>query len=459
MSLLLKKYMNGEAGIRELLVLSLPMIVSQASMSMMLFTDRYLLASLGKEYPPASMAGGFSAFMLSIFFTGLLAYINPLVAQYSGAGKRNYCLKVLIQGTLIIALVSPLIWLAGQAWIGSYFDWAGITEGQKKLAISYFSIVNAGTFFMLLNTALSSFFNRAGLPRVVMVVNLLGMLLNIPLNIHLIAHGFSGYFKEIEGAALATVLSYSSMTLVYLSYLGFSRVGTSFLKEGVSFLPDREVLLKIFRFGGPTGGEFFLLFFAFNTFVTLFQSYGPDEALAMTITFNWDIIALMPLWGLNLGIMSMVGRYMGAGKVDLALRATWSGVRVASALTLCTAFAFLVFTEPLIEVFLPVLPEETLAGIMALSTKMLRLVAFYCLATAVNMVFTATLRASGDTRWCLLISIAANWSMLGLTFLSIRVWKWSPEATWLLFVGTVVIEAMMFYMRFLSGKWKAIRVV
>ena len=174
----MKRYFSGEAGISELLRVSLPMIVSQASSSLMLFTDRYLLAPLGKEYPPASMAGGFSSVLLSIFFMGLLGYINPLVSQYLGAGKKHYGVRVLSQGILVVLCVFPVILLAGRFGIEPYFDWADIADDQKILALQYFSIVNFGNVFMLSNTVLSSFFTGTGHSRLVMICNVFGLLLN-----------------------------------------------------------------------------------------------------------------------------------------------------------------------------------------------------------------------------------------------------------------------------------------
>src|SRR3990167_9335913 len=88
---------SGPGGIQELLKISFPIIISQASVSLMLFTDRLLLTSLGKEYPSASMVAGFFCFIWQVFFVGMLNYINPLVAQYLGAEKKDRCFGVLGQ--------------------------------------------------------------------------------------------------------------------------------------------------------------------------------------------------------------------------------------------------------------------------------------------------------------------------------------------------------------------------
>ena len=116
----------GSGGIKELLGIALPMIVAQASSSLMMFTDRYLLTALGKVYPVAAMAGSFFAFSCSLFFIGLLSYITPLVAQYLGAKQRHHCLNVLTQGVLFSIVVSPIVHLLG-VWLAPiYFSFAKI---------------------------------------------------------------------------------------------------------------------------------------------------------------------------------------------------------------------------------------------------------------------------------------------------------------------------------------------
>ena len=85
----LKKKEAKAGGVRELLIVSVPIMISQGAYSLMLFTDRFLLAPLGKEYPACSMLGGFVSTLWVILFMGILNYCNPLIAQYIGAGKKN----------------------------------------------------------------------------------------------------------------------------------------------------------------------------------------------------------------------------------------------------------------------------------------------------------------------------------------------------------------------------------
>ena len=75
--------------LRELFRLSLPMVVSQGSFAVMIFTDRWFMSHLDAAHIAATLGGGVaSAFCLSLFI-GLITYANALVAQYYGAGATG----------------------------------------------------------------------------------------------------------------------------------------------------------------------------------------------------------------------------------------------------------------------------------------------------------------------------------------------------------------------------------
>ncbi len=86
---------------------------------------------------------------------------------------------------------------------------------------------------------------------------------------------------------------------------------------------------RLFRFGLPAGVEPFLNWFAFNVFVQIMHSYGPDTAAAATIAFNWDSIAFIPMLGLGIAATSLIGQYIGAKDYDGAERAVYLILRVA----------------------------------------------------------------------------------------------------------------------------------
>ena len=94
-------------GLREMLAIALPMVVSQACETVLIFTDRLFLSRLGSVPMSAAMAGGLTSFMLMTFFIGLTGYATALVAQYLGAGRKGHCELVLSQAVFLSFLATP----------------------------------------------------------------------------------------------------------------------------------------------------------------------------------------------------------------------------------------------------------------------------------------------------------------------------------------------------------------
>ncbi|NLK40424.1 MAG: multidrug transporter MATE, partial [Planctomycetes bacterium] len=71
MTKLLERHLEGPGGIRQMVAIALPMVVSNACETVMTFTDRLFLSRLGPEFMSAAMAGGLASFSLMTFFLGL----------------------------------------------------------------------------------------------------------------------------------------------------------------------------------------------------------------------------------------------------------------------------------------------------------------------------------------------------------------------------------------------------
>lgn len=455
---LVSNHWNGPGGIRELLGVSLPVIIAQASSSLMMFTDRYLLTALGKVYPASSMAGAFFTLCSTLFFIGLLTYVTPLVAQYLGAKQRHRCIEVLAQGILFSICITPIVHILASYLAPIYFNWSKIPIEESKLAKEYIEVLLWGNIFVFINVVFSGYFSGLGRSYVVMTTNLISLLINVPLTYYLIHQTDIPFINGVKGAATGTVISSAFGTLCFLSFL-LKESNLRLLFSNIKRI-NLAILGKLLKFGSPTGLEFFLAFFAFNLAVMLFHSYGANEGLAVTIALNWDLLAFLPLWGLNIGLMSLTGRYLGAKKIELAQRTTFSGTKISYAIAIIYSLSFIFFRRSMVTMFLPEdLSSEDLNYLLPLTEAMLGWVAFYVFANATALVFSAPLRASGDTKWCMWTTIIVDWMCCILVFISVRLWHLEPINTWIIFVGSICIYSILITKRFIDGRWKSLSVI
>jgi len=82
-------------------MVALPMVISQASNTAMVFINRVMVSRLGDLHLAAVMSGGFLQITVTAFFVGLLGYVNAIVAQYSGAGRLDKCASSAFQSFLV----------------------------------------------------------------------------------------------------------------------------------------------------------------------------------------------------------------------------------------------------------------------------------------------------------------------------------------------------------------------
>ena len=68
------------ASLRAILIIALPMVVSQASETINLFVDRLFLSRLGEAYLAGAMSGGLTAFTGFSLFAAAVGYVNAITA-------------------------------------------------------------------------------------------------------------------------------------------------------------------------------------------------------------------------------------------------------------------------------------------------------------------------------------------------------------------------------------------
>ena len=222
------------------------------------------------------------------------------------------------------------------------------------------------------------------------------------------------------------------------------------------FRPD--IMKRLLRFGIPAGTELFLNVFAFNLFVQLMHSMGPDVAAAVTITFNYDAVAFVPMVGLGIAVTSLVGRQMGGGNPEGARKATFLSLRVGYSYAAFMMLVFVFGAPYLVDVFSSGFgPEDT--DLIMLARSMVRLAALYTLADITQLVFAGALRGAGDTKAAMYISVSMHWLLAVASIIMIRFLKVPPLQMWIFFIGFVIVLGIMIFLRFKSGRWKDINVI
>jgi MATE family multidrug resistance protein len=354
------------------------------------------------------------------------------------------------QGLVMIVMSAPFLTLI-TFLVAGIFEGMGHEPEQVQLERTYYLILMSGVLVTLAKVCISSYFAGIGRTRVVMICDVFGLAVNVPLS-YVMVFGKAGFPElGIVGAGISTVVStILALGLFVVFYLHKEhREKFAVLK---SFRLDMKILRRFWRLGFPSGLELFLNVAAFNLFLLMFQSYGIAEGAAAAIVFNWDILSFVPMIGLHLGVISMVGRFVGARDMARVNEVMTAAFAVALTYGVVLATLYITFRYPLVDVFAP--PTGDFSAIRQLSAWMMIGLSSYVLADAVILVSGGILRGAGDTRWLMVASVALHWLMLVAQFFIIHVFRLSPKASWIALVAMILAIAVVYAWRLRQGHWR-----
>ena len=379
-----------------------------------------------------------------------MSYANALVAQYYGAGELHKCPRVVTQGIIMALLCLPLLAVIAY-YVYQLFGVIGHAPEQLQLERVYYQILMLGALFNLGKACIASYFAGIGRTRVVMVADVLGMLLNIPLSYALIFGKLGLPQLGIAGAAWGTVIATLFSLGVFLLFY-FSRVHRNKFKVLASFHFDAGILRRYARLGFPSGFELFMNVATFNLFVLMFQSYGIAQGAAAAIVFNWDMMSFVPMIGLNIAVISLIGRYVGARDMERADGVIAAGYKIALSYSSLLAAVFIVFRVDLIDVFSG--SGADFEEIREIGSFMMVGLACYMMADASILISGGVLRGAGDTRWLMVTSISLHWLMLIAQYFIIIVYDYGPRLSWVVFVLMIILLAVVYLGRLYGGVWR-----
>jgi MATE family multidrug resistance protein len=294
-----------------------------------------------------------------------------------------------------------------------------------RMEASYMRIVTSLMIFQLIATACGQFLLAANRPNSVLLAAFVAVCCNVASAWVMIFGHFGFGPMGVYGAAWATCFG----TFVEMGMLLMLVFGSD-LRERFNTLDWR------FR-----AREFLLL-----------VRYGAGSGIHL-FTLRYMSVSFMPAYGISQAVTALVGRYIGAGKPDIAVRRAHLAFALGGAYMLGCGVIMTVARYPLIHVFTRD-PEVVRVGVV-----LLIFAGVYQLFDAMYVIYNGALRGAGDTFipamvtatlcWSITVAggywIAHTWPRIGV------IGPWSAAS----FYG--VVSGIFMWRRFHSGLWKQIK--
>lgn len=432
-----------------------PIALGMVNAAAMQFVDRAYLARYSVTALEAVLPATTLAWIFMSFFQSVTGYSGVFVAQYHGTGDAASGVRSYHAG-LWIAAVSGFLMLPLIPLGNLIFSVTAATPEILALEKTYYGIIAAGGFFVFAQMAVASYFTGRGRTRVVFYVSLLGNVFNIAVDPLLIFGGWGVPALGIAGAAYATVgsLAFQSAVLAFLAHRDVRRGGAVVSSP----METRRILLRILRFGIPSGAYEVLNMASFTIFVFVTGRVGDVAFAASNACFTVNYLLYAPITGFAIGAQTLVGQACGRGDAEEAGRIVRRTLHLALGFIVLSCALILILHRPILALFAPSDPVQQ-SAFMSVGFTLLLLMGAWMLFDGTDTVVSGALKGAGDTKFVMIWMFVASF-LVWLPFVfAVAAFYNTMTALWATMVFYVVVICSGTLIRWYKGAWRKIRLV
>jgi putative MATE family efflux protein len=327
-----------------------------------------------------------------------------------------------------------------------------IDRDVMRAARTYFFITAFSYPFLALYSAGAALFRSMGNSRITMLVSLAVNIVNIAGNAVFIFVFRIG----VAGAALSTLLSCLAASWILMGMLLSRRKALPLNLLGFfRFRVEPAMIRTILGIGIPGGLEASMVQLGKLCTSRLLAGFGSYAIAANAVCMMINSAAFMPTSAFGLGMITIVGQYVGAGDYGKARGKVVTLMKMAYTLIIGISIITYVFRNPLLRLF-NLSPEA-----QALSLQYLWILCLINpLVWPVSSCLPNALRAAGDVRYCLAAGASSMWVLrVSSAFLLSLVFKMGPMGVYWAMVADWFARSFLFYRRWLGGRWQEKKVI
>ena len=446
-----QQHMFTNRMIRNLLI---PVVLEQLLNSIMGTADTMMVSNVGSAAISAvSLVDSINVLVIQAF-SALAAGGAIVCAQYIGQRNKEKANESARQVLFIITAISvavSLICLVFQKPLLRLIFGSVEAEVMRASEIYFFYTALSFPFIAAYDSA-ASIFRAQDNTRGPMTISMISNVMNIAGNAIMIWVFHMG----VAGAALSTLISRIFCAVVVLIQLRKEREGQEIVvRDYFKIRPNWSMIKRILGIGIPSGVENSMFQLGKLAIQSTVSTLGTAAIAAQAMTNILENLNGIAAIGVGVGLMTIVGQCLGAGRKDEA---------VYYIKKLCVIAEIVVLTSCLI-VFALTKPVTILGGMEKESADMcFHMVMWITIMKPLvwTMAFVPGygLRAAGDVKFSMILSTASMWIFrVSLCTFLCRVMGFGPIAVWIGMFTDWTVRGVFFLCRFRSGKWLAHKVV
>lgn len=387
---------------RLLLSMSLPLMISMIIQALYNIVDSIFVAQFSQDaLTGVTVAFPMQNLMIAVG-SGTGVGISAFLSKSLGEKKHELASKVAKTGLLLAAFSWILFTLIGIFVVHPFIasqtsSQAVIDYGSEYLSLC--SVLSFGLFFQMTTERL---LQSTGKTIFTMITQATGAVINIILDPIMIFGYFGVPAMGIAGAAVATVIGQTiAATLGLVFNLTINKeISLSFK----GFRPDFAVIRRIYSVGFPS-----IVMMAISSIMTfamnkLLDGFSTVATNVFGIYFKLQSFAVMPVVGLNNGMVPIISYNYGARRKDRIMKTIRYSIIFALSITIACMLVFQFFPEQLLMMFATEGQSNT--ELLEMGVPALRIISLNFIFAGFCIVSGSVFQALGNGVLSLIVSVA-----------------------------------------------------
>ena len=439
---------------RMICSLLIPVVLEQLLNSIMGTADTMMVSNVGSAAISAvSLVDSINVLVIQAF-SALAAGGAIVCAQYIGQRNKEKANESARQVLFIITAISvavSLICLVLQKPLLSLI-FGSVEPAVMRASETYFFYTALSFPFIAAYDSAASIFRAQDNTKGPMIISMISNVMNIAGNAVMIWVFHMG----VAGAALSTLISRIFCAVVVIIQLRKEREGQEIVvRDYFKIRPDWSMIRRILGLGIPSGVENSMFQLGKLAIQSTVSTLGTAAIAAQAMTNILENLNGIAAIGVGVGLMTIVGQCLGAGRQDEAVYYIKKLCVIAEVIIIISCLGVFALTKPI----------TILGGMEKESADMcFHMVMWITIVKPLVWIMAFIpgygLRAAGDVKFSMIVSCCTMWACrFCLCVFLIRVMGFGPMGVWIGMFADWTLRGIIFTWRFHSRKWLQHKVI
>ena len=434
--------------------LLIPVVLEQLLNSIMGTADTMMVSNVGSAAISAvSLVDSINVLVIQAF-SALAAGGAIVCAQYIGQRNKEKANESARQVLFIITAISvavSLICLVFQKPLLRLI-FGSVEPAVMRASETYFFYTALSFPFIAAYDSAASIFRAQDNTKGPMIISMISNVMNIAGNAVMIWVFHMG----VAGAALSTLISRIFCAVVVIIQLRKEKEGQEIVvRDYFEIRPDWSMIRRILGLGIPSGVENSMFQLGKLAIQSTVSTLGTVAIAAQAMTNILENLNGIAAIGVGVGLMTIVGQCLGAGRKDEAVYYIKKLCVIAEVIIIISCLGVFALTKPV-----------TILGGMEKESAdmcfhmMMWITIVKPLVWIMAFIPGYGLRAAGDVKFSMIVSCCTMWACrFCLCVFLIRVMGFGPMGVWIGMFADWTLRGIIFTWRFHSRKWLQHKVI